>query len=336
MTAPIRKHTNDASDTRWQRVIADAVRDLDELAALLDLPATALTKLAEQDAHFPLLVPRGYVARMKRGRLDDPLLRQVLPLRAERAEVAGFGGDPLGERTLARGGVLQKYAARALLITTAACPVHCRYCFRREFPYSEQLAARDDWGPALRALAERGDVREVILSGGDPLSLSNRRLGALLERLAAIERIDTVRLHTRFPVVVPERIDAGLLARFAAFPRKLVVVVHCNHAQELGASVTDAFARLGAHINLLLNQAVLLAGVNDDAQALEQLCRGLFDSGVLPYYLHTLDKVSGTAHFEVDDTRARGLLETLRARLPGYLVPRLVRETPGELSKTPL
>lgn len=336
MTAPTPMNASEPAQSSWQRALADAVRDLDELAALLDLPAAELAALADRDGHFPLLVPRSYVARMARGRLDDPLLRQVLPLRAEGLEVAGFGADPLAERALARGGVLQKYASRALLITTAACPVHCRYCFRREFPYTEQLAAREAWQPALRALAARGDVREVILSGGDPLSLSNGRLAALFSSLATLESVDTLRIHTRFPIVLPERIDAGLLAVLGGVAHKLVVVVHCNHPHEIDADVAAALARLGGGIDLLLNQAVLLAGVNDDAETLECLSRRLFECGALPYYLHMLDKVAGAAHFEVSDEHAQRLLRALRAKLPGYLVPKLVRETPGDLSKTPL
>jgi EF-P beta-lysylation protein EpmB len=336
MTAPILTDAGDPGPAPWKHALKHAVRDLGELATLLGLPLESLAALAENDARFPLLVPRGYVARMARGRLDDPLLLQVLPRRSERLAVPGFGADPLEERTLARGGVLHKYAARALLITTAACPIHCRYCFRRDFPYSDQLAAREAWQPALQSLARDGSVREVILSGGDPLSLSTQRLADLLDELAAVESVDTVRIHTRFPIVLPERIDAPLLAAFGAFARKLVVVVHCNHAQELDGPVAATLARLGAHVDLLLNQSVLLAGVNDDPEALERLSRRLFECGVLPYYLHMLDKVAGAAAFEVDDERARQLVAGLRGALPGYLVPKLVRETPGDFSKTPL
>lgn len=336
MTAPILTSAGDSDDATWQQALRDAVRDLGELAALLELPPASLEAFAENDMSFPLLVPRSYVARMAHGRLDDPLLLQVLPRRDERLDVAGYDADPLAERQLAHGGVLHKYAARVLLITTAACPVHCRYCFRREFPYSDQLAAREAWRPALRALAGHDDVREVILSGGDPLSLSNRRLAEVLDGLAALESVDTVRIHTRFPIVLPERIDEELLTVFGRFPRKLIVVVHCNHAQELDAPVAAALERMGAHVDWLLNQSVLLAGVNDDVGTLERLSRRLFSCGVLPYYLHMLDKIAGAAHFEVDDAKARGLLDALRTTLPGYLVPKLVRETPGDLSKTPL
>jgi EF-P beta-lysylation protein EpmB len=313
--------------------VRDAVRDPHELARLLDLTPEALGGL--DSPKFPLLVPRGFVARMRRGDPDDPLLKQILPIAAELAAVAGFTADPVGEQGLAAHGTIRKYAGRALLIASGACPVHCRYCFRREFPYRAQLAARGSFEPALDELRGRTDVREVILSGGDPLSLSNGRIAELLEKLAGTQ-VTTVRIHTRYPVVIPERIDEGLLRLLDASRLRKVVVIHSNHANELDASVASALAALRPHVDALLNQSVLLCGVNDDATTLAALSERLFDCGVLPYYLHALDPVTGAAHFEVDERRGRGLLDALRARLPGYLVPRFVREVPGELSKTPI
>jgi len=222
------------------------------------------------------------------------------------------------------------------LITTGACPVHCRYCFRRAFPYQTQLAARDDWSRALAIVRESSDVREVILSGGDPLSLSNRRLAALLAALEAIPSVRSVRLHTRFPIMLPERIDAGLRRLLATTPLQTVVVVHANHVREIDAGVESALRALKGEVDQLLNQSVLLAGINDSVAALADLSERLFASGVLPYYLHQLDRVAGTAHFAVDDAHAVALVAALRTRLPGYLVPRLVREIPGELSKIPI
>lgn len=314
----------------WQDALRRAVRSAAELAALLELPASAIAP----DAGFPLLVPRGFVARMRKGDPRDPLLLQVLPRAAEQAQAAGFTADPLGEQAAAAGGVLQKYSGRALLITTGACPVHCRYCFRRAFPYEAQLASRSDWSAALEALAGRADVTEVILSGGDPLSLSNARLGRLLERLEQLPRLTALRIHTRFPVILPERIDRGLLALLGGSRLPVVLVLHANHANELDAAVDAALASLKEAGVMLLNQSVLLRGVNDDADALAALSERLFAAGVLPYYLHLLDPVAGAAHFEVAEAEGHALVAALRARLPGYLVPRLARETPGAPSKT--
>jgi L-lysine 2,3-aminomutase len=317
----------------WQAAVRDAVRDPAELAALLELPRAAL--VARDGSDFPLLVPRGFVARMRKGDPDDPLLRQVWPHAEEDAAVSGFGTDPVREQGLAAGGVLQKYPHRALLIASGACPIHCRYCFRRSFPYQAQLAARGDWEPAIEALRRLPDTREAILSGGDPLSLSNRRVGELLAKLADTS-VRTVRIHTRFPVVVPERVDAGLLALLGQTRLRTVVVLHCNHANELDDHVAGALRALRGACGVLLNQSVLLRGVNDDDAVLAALSERLFDCSVLPYYLHLLDPVAGAAHFDVDASRGRRLVARLRERLPGYLVPRLVRETPGELSKTPI
>lgn len=315
----------------WQSELKRAVRDPAELLELLDLPPGALGPPAR--TAFPLLVPRGFVARMRKGDPHDPLLKQVWPLGAELEPVAGYSADPVREQGLAAGGVLRKYPGRALLIASGACPIHCRYCFRREFPYPAQLAARADWSAAIAELRGAPDVREAILSGGDPLSLSNRRLEDLVARLGDTA-VTTLRIHTRFPIALPERIDAGLLRVLTTTRLETVVVVHTNHANELDASVERALTAFKPALSALLNQSVLLRGVNDDAATLAALSERLFACGVLPYYLHLLDRVAGAAHFDVDERTATALVAALRARLPGYLVPRLVRETPGELSKT--
>jgi EF-P beta-lysylation protein EpmB len=315
----------------WTAAIQDAVRDLDELARLLELPISALDAIATPD--FPLLAPRGFVARMRKRDPLDPLLLQVLPRGAETANVAGFTADPVRERGLARGGLIEKYPGRVLLIASSACPIHCRYCFRREFPYADQLASRGGWETAVATLRERPDVREAILSGGDPLCLSNRRLSDLVTQLETTS-VETLRIHTRFPVVVPERVDDGLLRLLRSTRLNTVVVIHCNHANEIDDGVARSLGALREAVPTLLNQSVLLRGVNDSADALSELSLRLFSCGVLPYYLHLLDKVVGAAHFDVDEVTGVALLAALRARLPGYLVPRLVREIAGELSKT--
>jgi EF-P beta-lysylation protein EpmB len=315
----------------WQTELKAAVRDPGELLRLLDLPPLALGPPATPA--FPLLVPRGFVARMRKGDANDPLLRQVWPSAAELTPVAGFSADPVREQGLAARGVIQKYRGRVLLIASGACPLHCRYCFRREFPYSAQLAARADWAPAIAALREAVDAKEAILSGGDPLSLSNRRLRELLAQIADTA-VTTVRIHTRFPVAIPQRIDDELLGVLRGTRLATVLVIHSNHANELDAGVERALAALRPALAALLNQSVLLRGVNDDVETLATLSERLLACGVLPYYLHLLDRVSGAAHFDVDEARAKQLIAALRARLPGYLVPRLVRESAGELSKT--
>jgi EF-P beta-lysylation protein EpmB len=307
------------------------VREPEELLRLLELSPESLGAPAK--VAFPLLVPRGFVARMRKRDPHDPLLRQVWPHAAELDAAEGFTTDPVREQGLAAQGVIKKYPGRVLLIASGACPLHCRYCFRRDFPYATQLAGRADWSAALAELRNTTDAYEAILSGGDPLSLSNRRLGEILTRLADTA-ITTVRIHTRFPIAIPERIDAGLLRVLRATRLQTVVVVHANHANELDATVAAALADLRPALTTLLNQSVLLRGVNDDAGTLAALSERLFACGVLPYYLHLLDRVAGAAHFDVDETAAKNLVRQLRARLPGYLVPRLVRETPGELSKT--
>ena len=321
----------------WQRALQDAVTDPAELLSLLGLGPEWLASARAAARRFPLKVPRGFVARMRRGDPQDPLLRQVLPLDAELDEVPGFGTDPVGDLAAKAGpGLLHKYAGRALLVTTGACAVHCRYCFRRHFPYEEENASRAGFGPALDAIRADPSVGEVILSGGDPLTLGDRRLATLFDGLREIPQVRRVRLHTRLPVVLPERIDAGFLAVWSALPLQKVIVVHANHAREIDDAVRTAVAGLRATDTIVLNQAVLLRGVNDQVGDLVDLSEALFEAGVLPYYLHVLDRVAGAAHFDLPLETAQRLAAELAARLPGYLVPRLVREEPGAAAKTVL
>jgi EF-P beta-lysylation protein EpmB len=288
-------------------------------------------------AGFGLRVPRGFVARMRQGDPADPLLRQVLPVPDETRTVEGYVADPLQEAAARRApGLLRKYRGRALMVTTGACAVHCRYCFRREFPYAEQHGDLGRWRESLQYIASDPDITEVILSGGDPLSLSDSRLAALGAELARIPHVATLRIHTRQPIVLPARVDAGLLAWLRSLPWRLVVVVHANHANEIDAEVGAALQALRAAGATLLNQSVLLAGVNDDAGALARLSRALHANGVLPYYLHMPDAVAGTAHFDVTQRTAAAIVDRLARELPGYLVPRLAREIPGEEAKTVL
>ncbi len=321
----------------WQRELASAVTDPFELVALLGLPRALAERAAAAGSAFPLRVPRGFVARMRHGDPADPLLRQVLPLPDEDLAAAGYVADPLQEAQARRApGLLQKYRGRALLVATGACAVHCRYCFRREFPYAEQVGDLGRWRESLRYIAADPGITEVILSGGDPLSLSDARLAALADELARIPHVATLRIHTRQPIVLPERVDAGLLGWLRGLPWRVVIVVHANHPNEIDAPVAAALQTLRATGATLLNQSVLLAGVNDEPATLAALSRTLHAAGTLPYYLHMPDAVAGTAHFAVTERTAVAILDRLARELPGYLVPRLVRETPGEEAKSVL
>ncbi len=320
----------------WRRQWRDAIDDPRALLRLLDLDRLADTVLDLPRDRFPLRVPQSFVARMRRGDANDPLLRQVLPIIDEQWQQPGFSIDAVGDLSSRAGaGVLHKYQGRALLVTTGSCAVHCRYCFRRHFPYAEETAARDRWRSALDTLRADTSIHEVLLSGGDPLALGTARLRELTDALAELPHIRRLRIHTRLPIVLPARIDSELTDWLSTLPWPVAVVVHANHANEINDEVRTAMRRLRASGVSLLNQSVLLRGVNDSVDALANLSESLFDVGVLPYYLHLLDRVEGAAHFDVSDTDAAVLERGLRARLPGYLMPRWVREIAGEASKTP-
>jgi len=321
----------------WRRLWRDAVTDPLELLDLVGLRAHAGELLAPADTGFALRVPRGFVARMRHGDPADPLLLQVLPQAAELADVAGYVDDAVGDLgARSAHGVLQKYAGRALLIATGSCAINCRYCFRRHFPYAEETAASNGWREAVAQIRADGSISEVILSGGDPLSLATAKLRELTAQLATIPHLRRLRIHTRLPVVLPERVDEELSAWLRSLPWPVAIVLHANHSNELDAGVADACARLAACGATLLNQSVLLRRINNDAGALAELSERLFACGVLPYYLHQLDRVRGAAHFAVSDANAMALIAALRDRLPGYLVPRLVREVAGVTHKVPL
>jgi L-lysine 2,3-aminomutase len=321
---------------RWQRELAEAVSDPRELLTILGLPAFLAEPAERAGQAFALRVTRSFIARMRQGDPHDPLLRQVLPLGDELIETPGFTSDPLDEATARRAPqLLHKYQGRALLITTEACAIHCRYCFRREFPYSLPDAIPGTrWSGALEVISQDASIEEVILSGGDPLSLSDARLTQLTDALQRIAHVKRLRVHTRQPIVLPSRVDAGLLAWLRGIRVPTVMVLHANHPNEIDADVRAACADLRSSGVTLLNQSVLLAGVNDDADTLQRLSVTLMDAGVLPYYLHLPDRVRGTAHFDVDQRQAVELIDELTRRLSGYLVPRLVREIPGAPSKT--
>ena len=327
----------DPAPQRWQQLWREAVRDPRELCLMLGLDPHALGISADAARQFELRVPRGFVARMRHGDPHDPLLRQVLPLDAEMRPMPGFSLDAVGDGAANAGaGVIRKYRGRALLVSTGSCAINCRYCFRRHFPYADQNAAGGGWAEAVAVIAADPRIDEVILSGGDPWSLATSKLDALTNALSNIRHIRRLRVHTRLPVVLPERVDTALTDWLAALPWPVAVVLHVNHANEFDAHVDAAVTRLRGTGAAVLNQAVLLRGVNDSVDALAALSERGFAAGVLPYYLHQLDRVQGAAHFEVDDARALALHAALSARLSGYLVPRLVREVAGDSGKRPL
>ncbi len=321
----------------WQEALKDLIRTPRDLFEALELdPALLPAALAASD-RFELRVPRGFVARMRKRDLNDPLLRQVLPLGQELLAEPGYSQDPLAEAEAnPHPGLIHKYRGRVLLIVTGSCAINCRYCFRRHFPYADNRPARADWLAALEYIRADSSITEVIFSGGDPLNAPDSQLAWLVEQLAAISHLTRLRVHTRLPIVIPARIDDACLSWLATERFATSVVIHSNHARELDTEVAAALSRLKQAGVTLLNQTVLLAGINDTEDALAELSERLFALGVLPYYLHMLDKVAGAAHFEVTEARARELHRLLRHRLPGYLVPRLVREIPGQPSKTPL
>ena len=274
---------------------------------------------------------------MRPGDLADPLLRQVLPMEAEADQHAGFSHDPVADQHASVSpGLLHKYEGRVLMVTTGACAVHCRYCFRRHFPYHEGPRTLGDWSYALERIAADVTIHEVILSGGDPLTLVDASLAELAERIAAIPHVRRLRVHTRLPIMIPQRVTPELLAWLTGTRLSPVMVIHANHPAELQGSAAAAVRKIVAAGVLTLNQAVLLRGVNDSLEVLAELSERLVDLGVMPYYLHQLDRVAGAAHFEVPVEQGIRIVEELRRRLPGYAAPRYVQEVAGEPYKTPL
>lgn len=323
----------------WRGSMKRAIRSAGELRRHLNLdpPVGDPDGSNAEDRGFPVFVPLEFAARMKPGDPNDPLLRQVLPLPEEANSPDGFSSDPVGDLHAAVApGLLHKYHGRALAITTGACGIHCRYCFRREFPYSENSSRGDHLELALKYLRENDSIEEVLLSGGDPLTLTDDSVAKLMQQIESIPHVRRLRWHTRMPIVIPSRVTDAWIERMQASRLTSWVVVHCNHPAELDSETGAALMRLVDAGVPVLNQAVLLRGVNDDVDVLESLCRRLIDLRVMPYYLHQLDRVRGAAHFEVDQECGRALVSQLESRLPGFAVPRFVCEQAGQASKTRL
>ncbi|MGQ0768783.1 EF-P beta-lysylation protein EpmB [Acinetobacter baumannii] len=325
-------------EQNWQSQLSDLITDPLELLNLLELSTNQLLSgaiLASEK--FKLRVPRAFVGKMNAKDPLDPLLLQVLPHHLELEEHPEFVTDPLGEEAANQlPGVLHKYKSRFLLTLTGACAVHCRYCFRRHFPYQENLPKNEDWLNIKNYIESNPDINEVILSGGDPLTLSNRKLALWLERLSSLKQVEILRIHSRVPIVIPNRIDEELISLLKNSRLRIILVVHSNHASELDDFTCSKLLQLSEHHITVLNQAVLLKGVNDSAQILTDLSYRLFEARVMPYYLHVLDKVKGAQHFDLIPSEIDAIYQDVLASLPGYLVPKLVREIAGEKNKTPL
>lgn len=326
------------TDTRraqWQVDLAAAIRKPDTLIRRLGLPDQLSHSVARGAMSFRLLVPESFLARMEFGNVGDPLLRQVLPTGDELADAPGYSADAVNELPARPApGLIRKYPGRVLLIAHGACAVHCRYCFRREYPYAQEPRRADEWQPAFDVIESDPTIREVILSGGDPLMLTDSRLGEMIERIQAISHVDRLRIHTRLPIVLPSRVTSGLITMLTESRLQSIVVVHANHANELVGDCRAALRKIVSSGIPTLNQAVLLRGVNDSVDAQIALSEKLCGTGVMPYYLNQLDRVTGAAHFEVPFTEGVRIIERMRERLPGYAVPRYVADEPGVPHKT--
>ena len=319
---------------RWQDELRTAIRTPAELANHLELPPDQISRHPDV-LDFPIFAPRAYLSRIEPGNPNDPLLKQILPLDIERTPDPADLLDPLQESQYQlTPGLLQKYPGRALLVVNGRCAIHCRYCFRRHFPYDQTPQATGQWQPAVESIAADPSIQEVILSGGDPLTMPDPALERLLDSLSQTPTVARVRIHTRLPIAIPSRVTPELIRLLNAARPQIACVVHSNHPNELDAEVTEALKRLRDSTQAVLNQAVLLAGINDHLPALVGLSERLFRAGALPYYLHQLDPVAGARHFQVPISRGRELVHQMRDCLPGYLVPRYVQEIPGRLSKT--
>jgi L-lysine 2,3-aminomutase len=319
----------------WQEQLAQAIRQPADLLEFAGLDADSIGYSQHAITQFPVRVPYAFANRIKKNDPNDPILRQVFPYKAEEDEATGFINDPLAELNVQPvHGLLQKYNSRVLSITTGACAVHCRYCFRRHFPYQESSASSKHWQASLDHIKDDSSIEEVILSGGDPLTLSDRRLQEMCSSLANIKHIKRIRFHTRLPIVLPARITTTLLKQITDSDKSIIFVIHTNHANELDNTVSNAIKRLQEFGVMVLNQSVLLKDINDSVEALINLSERLVENNVMPYYLHLLDPVAGAAHYDVSTEQAQKLIQDMQASVSGYLVPKLVKEEIGTASKT--
>jgi EF-P beta-lysylation protein EpmB len=325
------------STSTWQKALVQAVTDPKELLSILELDQTLLPAAQAVNKQFPMIVPRGFVERMQKGDPHDPLLRQVLAIDSELIETPGFSQDPLKEANVNPvTGLLHKYHGRVLLTFVGTCAVNCRFCFRRHFPYNENNPSNEGWDQALAYIANDSSIEEVILSGGDPLIANDKKLLIFSDKLNQIAHVKRLRIHSRVPIVLPERISPEFIAWTKTLRQQVIMVTHCNHPQEINDQVALALLHMKQAGITLLNHTLLLKGVNDSVETLVELSKALFANSVLPYYLHMLDKVQGAAHFDVNQGQAQALHWGMAQKLSGYMVPKLVYEKPGAPAKISL
>ncbi|SEL19736.1 L-lysine 2,3-aminomutase [Colwellia chukchiensis] len=327
---------SDKLHTSWQKELANVITDPKILLELLDISPTAYQQHFAARKLFPVRVPRPLLARMQKGDINDPILKQVMPLDAEFSMTDGYSEDPLEEHDTVAPGLLHKYKHRVLMMVKTGCAINCRYCFRRHFPYADNSPNKARWQQALTYILAHPEINEVIFSGGDPLMANDDHLQWLIAEIEKIPHIKRLRIHTRLPIVIPQRITPALVHSLTNTKLKVAIVFHVNHANEIDENVSQAIEPLRAARIALFNQSVMLKGVNDNANTLAELSERLFDIGIQPYYLHLFDKVQGVAHFDTPETVAKQITLELMAILPGFLMPKLVREIAGEASKTPI
>ena len=325
---------HDKLHTSWQKELANVVTDPKKLLEMLDICPSNYQQHFSARQLFPVRVPKPFIKRMIKGDFNDPLLKQVMPLSAEFEQLAGYSTDPLEEHDTVAEGLLHKYKHRVLMMVKTGCAVNCRYCFRRHFPYQDNSPNKARWQQALSYIAEHTEINEVIFSGGDPLMANDQHLTWLVEQIEQIPHVQRLRIHTRLPVVIPQRITDELVTLLANTRLKATMVLHINHANEIDDDFCAAIEKLRAARIPLFNQSTLLKGINDDAQVLVSLSEQLFDCGIQPYYLHLFDPVQGGAHFDIEEKQAVGIVQQMMAILPGFLMPKLVREIAGEANKT--
>jgi len=327
---------NDNLHTSWQKELANVVTDPKKLLAAVGIsPENYLQHFAAREL-FPVRVPRPFINRMKKGDFNDPLLKQVMPLSEEFVISDGFTEDPLEEHDTVAEGLLHKYQHRVLMMVKSGCAINCRYCFRRHFPYQDNSPNKQRWQQALTYIEQHQEINEVIFSGGDPLMASDEHLAWLVQQLEGIPHIKRLRIHSRLAIVIPQRITPALVDLLVNSRLKATFVFHINHSNEIDSQVIKAIEPLLKARIPLFNQSVLLKGINDDVDTLAQLSETLFDVGIQPYYLHLFDKVQGVAHFDVEEQQAKEIVQQMMAKLPGFLMPKVVREIAGEANKTPI
>ena len=322
--------------TSWQKELANVITDPKTLLELVDISPEMYQHHFAARKLFPVRVPRPLISRIKKGDINDPILKQVMPLDLEFSITEGYNEDPLEEHDTVAPGLLHKYKHRVLMMVKTGCAINCRYCFRRHFPYADNSPNKARWQQALTYIEQHNEINEVIFSGGDPLMASDEHLQWLITEIEKIPHINRLRIHTRLPIVIPQRITPALVNTLRTTRLKPVIVFHVNHANEIDNDVAEALEPLISARIPLFNQSVLLKGINNNAQILAQLSERLFDIGIQPYYLHLFDKVQGVAHFDLTETEAKEITLQLMAILPGYLMPKLVREIAGEANKTPI